>query len=66
MSDKCRKILVHSRAGHARSGSILVAFVFANNPNLSFEQAMEFVNRRHFVYDHKGLKDSLYRLYPRE
>ncbi|CAL1529677.1 unnamed protein product [Lymnaea stagnalis] len=66
MSDLCTKIMVASRDGHGRAGSILIAFIFAMNPNLTFEEAYKFVNDRHFVYPHKGLQDALTRLYLRE
>lgn len=66
MSDRCEKILIHSRAGYGRAGSIMVAFIFAYNRNLSFEESMAFVEKRHFVYNHQGLKDTLYKLYPRD
>ncbi|KAH9489450.1 hypothetical protein Btru_056399 [Bulinus truncatus] len=66
MSDLCNKIMVSSRDGHGRAGSILIAFIFAMNPNLSFDEAYRFVNDRHFVYPHRGLKAALERLYIRE
>ncbi|KAK0041135.1 Dual specificity phosphatase catalytic domain protein [Biomphalaria pfeifferi] len=66
MSDLCNKIMVASRDGHGRAGSILIAFIFAMNPNLSFEEAYRFVNDRHFVYPHRGLRSALERLYVRE
>ncbi|CAG5132639.1 unnamed protein product [Candidula unifasciata] len=66
MSNRCHKIMVVSRNGRGRAGSILISFIFAMNPNLSFEEAYKFVNTRHFVYYNKGLRDSLYRLFPRD
>ncbi|BFZ07762.1 hypothetical protein BsWGS_10801 [Bradybaena similaris] len=66
MSNRCRKIMVASRNGRGRAGSILISFIFAMNPNLSFEEAYKFVDSRHFVYYNKGLCDALYRLYPRD
>jgi len=62
MSDKCQRILVHSRDGHGRAGSIVLAYIFAFNRSLTFEQALQFVMKRHFIYNHRGLRDTLYRL----
>ncbi|XP_059155602.1 uncharacterized protein LOC131940800 [Physella acuta] len=66
MSDLCSKILIASRDGHGRAGSIMISFIFAMNPNLTFDEAYKFVNDRHFVYPHKGLRESLNRIYIRE
>jgi len=66
MSDRCEKILIHSRDGFGRAGSIVLAYIFAYNKNLTFEEAIKFVEKRHFIYNHRGLKDTLYRLYPRD
>ena len=64
-SNTCNKILVNCRAGIGRAGSVVVAYVFAQTPDMSYEQAYNFVFSRRFVYPHKGLRDTLYRLYPR-
>lgn len=65
-SSSCHKILVNCRAGIGRAGSVVVAYVFVQNLNMSFEQAYKFVFSRRFVYPHKGLRDTLYKLYPRK
>ena len=59
------KILVNCRAGIGRAGSVVVSYVFAQNLNMSYDQAYNFVFARRFVYPHRGLRETLYRLYPR-
>lgn len=60
-----QQLLVNCRAGIGRAGSVVVGFVFAMNPELTYAEAYNLVFERRFVYPHKGLKDSLYSLYPR-
>ena len=59
------KILVNCRAGIGRAGSVGVAFVYAHNPTMTYEEAYSFVFERHFVYPHAGLQQSLFDLFPR-
>jgi len=59
------KVLVNCRAGIGRAGSVAVAYVFATNPSLSFDEAYQFVFAKRFVYPHAGLTSILYELYPR-
>ncbi|KAK7505446.1 hypothetical protein BaRGS_00003191 [Batillaria attramentaria] len=61
-----KKILVNCRAGIGRAGSVVVSYVFAQSPEMSYEEAYNYVFSRRFVYPHKGLRDTLYRLYPRD
>lgn len=61
-----KKVLVNCRAGIGRAGSVAVAYVFAENPTMSYEDAYNYVFKRRFVYPHKGLRDSLYTLFPRK
>ena len=65
-SQHCTKILVNCRAGIGRAGSVVVAYVFAENLSMSYEEAYNYVFSRRFVYPHKGLRDTLHRLYPRQ
>jgi len=60
------KILVNCRAGIGRAGSVAVAYVFATNPSLSFDEAYQFVFAKRFVYPHAGLSSMLYQLFPRQ
>ena len=62
---KGNRILINCRAGIGRAGSIAVAFVFATNSSMSFDDAYKFVFQKRFIYTHTGLKESLYNLYPR-
>ncbi|KAK3708194.1 hypothetical protein RRG08_023605 [Elysia crispata] len=64
-STRCDKILVFSKYGCARSASILIAYIYARNRDLSFADAVKFVDCRIPIYYHTGLKASLERLYPR-
>jgi len=59
------KILVNCRAGIGRAGSVAVAYVFATNPSLSFDDAYHFVFAKRFVYPHASLASMLYQLFPR-
>jgi len=59
------KVLVNCRAGIGRAGSVGVAYVFATNPAMSFDEAYRFVFAKRFVYPHAGLAGILYDLYPR-
>lgn len=61
----CKKILVNCRAGIGRAGSVVVAYVFAEDPSMTYKDAYDYVFARRFVYPHRGLEESLYRLYPR-
>jgi len=63
--DASAKVLVNCRAGIGRAGSVGVAYVFATNPAMSFDDAYQFVFAKRFVYPHAGLADILYNLYPR-
>jgi len=59
------KVLVNCRAGIGRAGSVGVAFVFATNPWMTFNEAYDFVYAKRFVYPHAGLAGILYELFPR-
>lgn len=61
-----RKILVNCRAGIGRAGSTVVAYVFKCKSSFSYDEAYNFVFSKRFVYPHRGLKDTLYKLYPRQ
>ncbi|BFZ12391.1 hypothetical protein BsWGS_15429 [Bradybaena similaris] len=63
---KCQRILIGDHEGTGRAGSVIVSYIFANNRNLTFDDAYNFVKARTFVYCHKGLKDLLYHMYPRD
>lgn len=65
VSHKSYKTLVNCRAGIGRAGSTVVSYVFKTNPDMSYNDAYKFVFDRRFIYPHKGLKDTLSRLYPK-
>ena len=60
------KVLVNCRAGIGRAGSTAVAFVFAENPEMSYKEAYKFCFSKRFVYPHVGLKDILHSCFPRK
>ena len=60
------KILICCRAGIGRAGSVAIAFVFAENPRMTYEDAQNYVTQKRFIYPHSGLKEVLYTLYPRK
>ena len=59
------RVLVNCRAGIGRAGSVAVAYVFATNRSMSFDDAYQFVFAKRFVYPHAGLAAILYDLFPR-
>ncbi|CAL1529676.1 unnamed protein product [Lymnaea stagnalis] len=63
---KYKKILIGDSDGVSAVGSAMTAYIFANNPNLTFEEAYNFVWARKFVFCHKGLKETLLESYPRD
>ncbi|XP_059155600.1 uncharacterized protein LOC131940798 [Physella acuta] len=63
---KFKKILVGDHEGIGGAGSAMTSYIFANNPNLTFEEAYKYVCKRKFVYCHKGLKYILNKAYPRD
>ncbi|GFR69075.1 dual specificity phosphatase, catalytic domain protein [Elysia marginata] len=62
---RCEKILVFSKHGSARAASLMIAYIYARNPDLTFEEAVKFVDSRCPIHNQKGLKSSLENLYPR-
>ncbi|GFR69072.1 dual specificity phosphatase, catalytic domain protein [Elysia marginata] len=63
---KYKKVLIADEYGLGRVGSSMTALIFASNPSLTFEEAFQFVLNRKEIYSHKGLKNSLHTLFPRE
>ncbi|ELT97543.1 hypothetical protein CAPTEDRAFT_202910 [Capitella teleta] len=59
------KILLNCRAGIGRAGSTIVAFVFAENPWMSYEEARLTCYSKRFVYPHVGLEETLLEVFPR-
>ena len=57
------KILVNCRAGIGRAGSVAVAYTFYKNKQMNFNQAYEYVFSKRFVYPHRDLQETLYRLF---
>jgi len=66
------KTIVNCRAGIGRSGSIAIAYLYANNPHLNYHQAVHMARHgyddkipgKSNIYPHVGLKESLEELYP--
>lgn len=66
------KTIINCRAGIGRSGSIAVAYLYANNPHCNYHQVVHMARHGHAnkfpgksnIYPHIGLKESLEKLYP--
>ena len=67
-----KKTLINCRAGMGRSGSIAIAYLYANNPHLNYHQVVHMARHGYAnmipgkanIYPHVGLKESLEELYP--
>ncbi|GFO10195.1 dual specificity phosphatase, catalytic domain protein [Plakobranchus ocellatus] len=64
--DSFQKILLVDKYGLGWVGSLMTAYIFANNPNLTFQEAVAYVMSRREVYCHKGLNETLHIFFPRE
>jgi len=53
------------RYGFGRAGCVAIGFVLAENPSMAYEDAVLHVTTRRPVLPHSGLRDALYRIYPR-
>ena len=53
------------RYGFSRAGSVALAFVLAENPSMTYEEAVHHVTARRPVLPHVELKDAIYRIFPR-
>jgi len=51
--------------GFSRAGSAALAFVLAENPSMTYEEAMHHVTARRPVLPHIELKTTIYQIYPR-
>lgn len=60
-----RRILVYCKYGFQRAGSVVLAFVLAHNPSMSYEEALGRTAAKRLVIPHAGLKDTVYKLFPR-
>ncbi len=67
-----KKTLINCRAGMGRSGSIAIAYLYANNPQCNYHQVVHMARHGYDnnipgkanIYPHVGLKESLEELYP--
>lgn len=57
--------LINSRSGIGRAGSVVIAFVYATDRGLSYDDAKAYVSERHFIYPHRGLRETLLKMFPR-
>jgi hypothetical protein len=63
---EARKVLIHCRAGIGRSGSLGVAYCFAQNPDWTYQQTLEHVwGKKPDIYPHSQLQPRLENLFPR-
>lgn len=59
------RILVYCKYGFQRAGSVVLAFVLAQNPRMSYEEGLARTTIKRLVIPHAGLKDTIYKLYQR-
>ena len=53
------KVLVHCAMGISRSGGIIVAWLLKNNPNWSWSDAMNYVNKSRLIFPAIEIKESV-------
>jgi len=53
------KVLVHCAMGISRSGGIIIAWLLKNNPNWSWSDAMNYVNKSRLIFPAIEIKDSV-------
>lgn len=53
------KVLVHCAMGISRSGGIIVAWLLKENPNWSWNDALEYVNESRLIYPAIEIRESI-------
>jgi protein-tyrosine phosphatase len=53
------KVLVHCAMGISRSGGIIIAWILKENPNWSWNDALEYVNKSRLVFPAVEIKESI-------
>ena len=53
------KVLVHCAMGISRSGGIVVAWLLKENPNWSWNDALEYVNESRLIYPAIEIRESI-------
>ena len=56
---KTGKVLVHCAMGISRSGGIIIAWLLQENPNWSWNKALEYVNKSRLVFPAVEIKESI-------
>ena len=56
---KTGKVLVHCAMGISRSGGIIIAWLLKENPNWSWNDALEYVNKSRLVFPAVEIKESI-------
>lgn len=59
------RILVYCKYGFQRAGSVVLALVLAQNRTMTYEEAMRQVSSKRLVIPQAKLRDTVYKLYPR-
>ncbi|MBD3353334.1 MAG: hypothetical protein GF364_17770 [Candidatus Lokiarchaeota archaeon] len=54
-----QKVLVHCALGISRSGGIITGYILRENPTWSWDHAVGFIRKKHYIYPANKIRDSI-------